>query len=110
MKNTGNTLIVLAALLLMSTFPTWAAQAGPPGPSGPFGSNGIKMPKCTVCHSKDPKMKALHKELDYKDCFTCHGRGKLWPKDQRQNQKTEDPQCTRCHIPSEPASGNSKTN
>ncbi|MCK4910775.1 MAG: hypothetical protein KAR83_03995 [Thermodesulfovibrionales bacterium] len=119
MKNVGNALIMLAALLLLSALSAPAApaalagQPGQPersGPSGPFRSNGIGMPKCTVCHSKDPKMKAMHKALDYKDCFTCHGRGKLWPKDQRQRQKTEDPLCTRCHMPSEPASDNSNTN
>ncbi len=92
---------MLAALLILPTHP---AQSGP---SGPF---GIKMPKCNVCHSKDPKIRAMHKALDYKDCFSCHSPGKLWPRELRQKQKTEDPLCTRCHLPSNPASDNSKTN
>ncbi len=111
MKNVVKALIMLAALLLLSALPALAGQTGPSrpsAPSGPFGSSGIGMPKCTVCHSKDPKMKAMHKELDYKGCFTCHGPGKLWPKEQRQEQKTGDPRCARCHDAAQPASGSAK--
>jgi predicted CXXCH cytochrome family protein len=71
-----------------------SAAAGAEGPFGPG------MPKCKVCHSKDPRMVAMHRALEFKDCFTCHGPGGgLWPKEQRQEQKAKDPVCTRCHGP-----------
>jgi len=28
---------------------------------------------CNVCHSKNPKMVNMHRELGFKDCFKCHG-------------------------------------
>ncbi len=104
-KTVINTLILLAALLLLQTSPSVAELAGQQKGSGPF---GIKMPKCNVCHSKDPKIRAMHKALDYKDCFTCHGPGKLWPKERRQEQKILDPLCTRCHVAAQPASADTK--
>jgi hypothetical protein len=60
--------------------------------------------ECTVCHSKNPKMVAMHKANKGKDCFGCHkigeklmGKGK--PKDlasllQRRVTETE---CLPCH-------------
>lgn len=27
---------------------------------------------CNVCHSKNPKMVAMHRALEYRDCFNCH--------------------------------------
>ena len=52
---------------------------------------------CNVCHSKNPRIVDMHRELGYKDCFTCHGKGlKSSPEERKVQQKT-DSRCTRCH-------------
>ncbi len=52
---------------------------------------------CNVCHSKNPKMMKMHKELEYKDCFNCHGPGqKRSPEDQKRLM-VSDQLCIRCH-------------
>ncbi len=52
---------------------------------------------CNVCHSKNPKMVKMHKELEYKDCFNCHGIGqRRSPEDQKRLMVT-DQRCIRCH-------------
>ncbi len=52
---------------------------------------------CNVCHSKNPKMVKMHKELEYKDCFNCHGPGqKRTPEDQKRLM-AGDQRCIRCH-------------
>lgn len=52
---------------------------------------------CNVCHSKNPKMVNMHRELGYKDCFKCHGvRGKK-SQEERKRQMEEDLNCTGCH-------------
>lgn len=52
---------------------------------------------CNVCHSKDPKMKKMHQELGYRDCFTCHGKGLKKSPEERKVQQTTDSRCIRCH-------------
>jgi predicted CXXCH cytochrome family protein len=61
-------------------------------------SSEAAMPKCKVCHSKNPKMVAMHKALEYKDCFKCHGPGGLWPPNLRAEQMQKDARCTGCHL------------
>ena len=64
----------------------------------------LKMPKCKVCHSKNPKMVAMHTALEFKDCFKCHGPGGLWPPERRKEQMSTDLLCTGCHAPAKPLS------
>ena len=54
---------------------------------------------CTVCHSKDPKMVSMHKALQYKDCFKCHGPATDRKTPNNRDEKTTDPLCVRCHAP-----------
>lgn len=52
---------------------------------------------CTVCHSKNPKMVKMHKELEFKDCLNCHGIGdKRSPEDEKRLMAS-DQRCIRCH-------------
>ena len=75
----------------------WLVMSIGAAQAGPFGSGGMQMPKCTVCHSKNQDMRAMHAALEYKDCFLCHGPGGLWPEEKRTEQKAADPECARCH-------------
>ncbi len=84
--------VFISVLLFMLT--TIAETKAEPAPNG-----FTKMPKCKVCHSKNPKMVAMHTALEFKDCFKCHGPGGLWPPEKRQEQMSTDPLCTRCHAP-----------
>lgn len=52
---------------------------------------------CNVCHSKNPKMINMHKELEYKNCFTCHGLEKKKTIDELKKQRTIDSRCVNCH-------------
>lgn len=52
---------------------------------------------CNVCHSKNPKMVNMHKELGYKDCFNCHGMGKKRTPEEQLMQRENDQRCVRCH-------------
>lgn len=52
---------------------------------------------CNVCHSKNPKMVKMHKELGYKDCFNCHGPGKEKPPEERKIRMVSDELCIGCH-------------
>lgn len=53
---------------------------------------------CNVCHSKNPKMQAMHQALQYKDCFKCHGMGQIKKSpEERSRQMTSDPLCIACH-------------
>ncbi|OGW33288.1 MAG: hypothetical protein A2X59_06695 [Nitrospirae bacterium GWC2_42_7] len=52
---------------------------------------------CKECHSKNPKMLKMHKELEYKDCFTCHGPAAAGPIEERKIQRASDPVCSKCH-------------
>jgi hypothetical protein len=53
--------------------------------------------KCNVCHSKDPKMVAMHKKLQYKGCNSCHGGGMIKFPEDRLDRRGLDPLCNRCH-------------
>jgi len=52
---------------------------------------------CTECHNKNPKMLKMHKELQYKDCFICHGPTASKPIEERKIQRASDPVCSKCH-------------
>jgi hypothetical protein len=52
---------------------------------------------CTVCHSKNPRMVAMHRQLGFKDCFTCHGRGLATTAEEKQTQMLSDNRCSGCH-------------
>ncbi|MBI4691430.1 MAG: hypothetical protein HY754_14360 [Nitrospirae bacterium] len=52
---------------------------------------------CNVCHSKNPKMVKMHKELEYKDCFKCHGPTAVKSLEERKKQREADIVCGRCH-------------
>ena len=60
--------------------------------------------ECKVCHSKNPAMVRMHKELQGRNCFSCHKMGeklmgKGIPKDKAaQVQRREaEPICFECH-------------
>jgi Cytochrome c3 len=60
--------------------------------------------ECKVCHSKNPKMVAMHTALRGEGCFGCHNAGdklmgKGQPKDRESQLKRRgtDVQCVRCH-------------
>jgi len=52
---------------------------------------------CTVCHSKNPKMVSMHKALQYKDCFKCHGPASNRKTPKAKDEMTADPLCVSCH-------------
>ena len=52
---------------------------------------------CNECHSKNPKMVKMHKELEYKDCFNCHGPNAGKQLEERKKYRASDPVCSRCH-------------
>ena len=54
---------------------------------------------CTVCHSKNPKMVNMHKALEYKDCFKCHGPALDRKMPNAKDEMTTDPLCLNCHSP-----------
>ena len=81
---TTNILIFLAASLIV-TLPVQAFQ-------------------CTVCHSKNPKMVAMHKALQGQDCFGCHkmgeklmGKGQPKDRDSLMKRRVTDAECLKCH-------------
>lgn len=60
--------------------------------------------QCTVCHSKNPKMVAMHKALQGENCFICHKMGeklmgKGQPKDGKSlmRRRAADATCLKCH-------------
>ncbi|MBK5275657.1 MAG: cytochrome c3 family protein [Desulfuromonadales bacterium] len=60
--------------------------------------------ECKVCHSKNPKMVAMHKALEGQNCFGCHKAGeklmgKSKPKDQDSllKRRATEPECLPCH-------------
>jgi predicted CXXCH cytochrome family protein len=53
---------------------------------------------CTVCHSKNPKMVSMHKALEYKDCFKCHGPASERKMPNAGDEMTVDPLCIGCHA------------
>lgn len=60
--------------------------------------------ECKVCHSKNPKMVAMHKALLGKNCFECHKvgaklMGKGQPKDNASllKRRISETICLECH-------------
>ena len=60
--------------------------------------------ECKVCHSKNPRMVAMHKALEGQNCFACHkvgeklmGKGK--PKDMASllQRRVTESECLPCH-------------
>lgn len=73
-------------LVVMMTLPLLLAVAASPEAA------------CNECHSKNPKMRRMHEALGYKDCFKCHGFGKIKKTpEERAVQMTSDPLCIDCH-------------
>jgi hypothetical protein len=61
--------------------------------------------ECNVCHSKNPKMVAMHKALDGQNCFGCHkvseklmGKSKLKDLDSLLKRRVTEPECLPCHV------------
>jgi hypothetical protein len=61
--------------------------------------------ECKVCHSKNPKMVAMHKALEGQNCFGCHQigeklMGKSRPKDldSLMKRRTTEAECRPCHV------------
>jgi len=52
---------------------------------------------CNECHSKNPKMVRMHKELEFKDCFKCHFNGSLKKGEELKAMMQTDERCVRCH-------------
>jgi hypothetical protein len=60
--------------------------------------------QCTVCHSKNPKMVAMHKALQGQNCFECHnvgdklmGKGQPKDRDSLMQRRATDAVCQKCH-------------
>lgn len=60
--------------------------------------------ECNVCHSKNPKMVAMHKALQGQNCFGCHKvgerlMGKAQPKDRDAllKRRATEAECLPCH-------------
>lgn len=60
--------------------------------------------ECKVCHSKNPKMVAMHKALQGRNCFDCHKvgeklMGKAKPKDLNSllKRRVTEAECLPCH-------------
>jgi len=60
--------------------------------------------ECKVCHSKNPKMVAMHKALEGQNCFGCHKvgeklMGKGQPKDINSllKRRVSASECLPCH-------------
>jgi hypothetical protein len=61
--------------------------------------------ECKVCHSKNPKMLAMHKALEGKNCFGCHqvdeklmGRSRPKDLDSLMKRRTVEAECLPCHV------------
>lgn len=61
--------------------------------------------ECRVCHSKNPKMVAMHKALEGQNCFGCHKAGerlmgKSRPKDPDSllKRRVRESECLPCHL------------
>ncbi len=53
---------------------------------------------CNVCHSKKPEIVKMHKALEFKECFSCHGIGRKQSKEDLIKQQKTDKRCIRCHL------------
>ena len=62
--------------------------------------------QCTVCHSKNPKMVAMHKAVQGQSCFGCHkigeklmGKGQPKDMDSLLKRRVTEAECLPCHGP-----------
>ena len=69
-----------------------------------FGPNTAVAFECKVCHSKNPKMVAMHKAAKGQNCFGCHkvgeklmGKGQPKDLDSLLKRRVGDPLCLPCH-------------
>lgn len=60
--------------------------------------------ECKVCHSRNPKMVAMHKALEGQNCFGCHkvgeklmGKGKPKDLDSLLKRRVTEAECLPCH-------------
>jgi hypothetical protein len=60
--------------------------------------------ECKVCHSKNPRMVAMHRALEGQNCFGCHRvgeklMGKSAPKDMDSllKRRVTERECLPCH-------------
>jgi hypothetical protein len=60
--------------------------------------------ECKVCHSKNPRMVAMHKTLEGQSCFGCHkvgeklvGKGKPKDLDSLLKRRVTEAECLPCH-------------
>jgi hypothetical protein len=60
--------------------------------------------ECKVCHSKNPKMVAMHKALEGQNCFGCHkvgeklmGKGQPKDLDSQLKRRVTETECLPCH-------------
>jgi hypothetical protein len=60
--------------------------------------------ECNICHSKNPKMIAMHKVLQGQGCFGCHkvgeqlmGKGAPKDRDSLLKQRVTEAVCLPCH-------------
>lgn len=63
-----------------------------------IGTSPIMAFQCNQCHSKNPKMVKMHKELGYKDCFKCHTFKGKRNKVELAKQRVTDEKCKGCHL------------
>jgi lipopolysaccharide biosynthesis regulator YciM len=83
---------IIASLVLAVALALAAGAQG--GPS--------QRPKCSECHSKNPKLLAMHKALDYSNCRMCHISGvrsmdaMRMTEEEKQN-RTTNRRCKACH-------------
>ncbi|KAB0667481.1 cytochrome C [Oryzomonas japonica] len=67
-------------------------------------TTGAEAFECKVCHSKNPRMVAMHTALQGQNCFGCHKvgdrlMGKREPKDMESllKRRVAAAECIRCH-------------
>lgn len=60
--------------------------------------------ECKVCHSKNPKMVAMHRALEGQNCFGCHkvgeklmGRGPAKDLSSQIKRRVSEAECRPCH-------------
>lgn len=60
--------------------------------------------ECKVCHSKNPKMVAMHTALQGQNCFGCHkvgerlmGKGRPKDLDSLLKRRATEAECLPCH-------------
>ena len=58
--------------------------------------------QCGECHSKNPKLRAMHKALNYEGCGNCHRTdvrsiaAMKFPEEEKKN-RPQAPRCKSCH-------------